>query len=52
MNECIMRKGNLEDKFINFIADMDNCIIIVKGVPPQVCSQCGEVSYIHEAHFN
>lgn len=32
----------------NFIADLGDCIIIVKGVPSQVCSQCGEVSYSHE----
>ena len=48
MSECIMCKGNLVDKETNFIADLDNCIIIVKGVPSQVCSQCGEVSYSHE----
>jgi len=48
MNECIMCKGNLVDRYTNFVADVDNCIIIVKGVPSQVCSQCGEVSYSHE----
>lgn len=48
MNECIMCKGILENKKTNFIADLDNCIIIVKDVPSQVCSQCGEVSYSHE----
>ena len=42
---CFMCKGNLEDKLTNFIADLGNCIIIVKDVPSQVCSQCGEVSY-------
>jgi formylmethanofuran dehydrogenase subunit E len=24
---------------------VENCIIIVKNVPSQVCSQCGETSY-------
>ena len=42
---CFMCKGNLEDKLTNFIADLGNCIIIVKDVPSQVCSQCGEFSY-------
>ena len=46
---CIMCKGNLVDKKTNFIADLGDCIIIVKDVPSQVCSQCGEVSYSHEA---
>ena len=48
MNKCIVCKGNLEDKFTNFIADLGDCIIIVKDVPSQVCSQCGEVSYSHD----
>lgn len=48
MNECIVCKGNLVNKNTNFIADLDGCIIIVKDVPSQVCSQCGEVSYSHE----
>ena len=43
-----MCKGNLEDKLTNFIADLGNCIIIVKDVPSQVCSQCGEVSYSND----
>lgn len=46
--KCFMCKGDLEDKMTNFIADMENCIIIVKGVPSQVCKQCGEVSYSNE----
>ena len=45
---CVMCKGNLEDKLTNFIADLGNCIIIVKDVPSQVCSQCGEVSYSND----
>lgn len=48
MNECIMCKGNLVNRNTNFIADLDGCIIIVKDVPSQACSQCGEVSYSHE----
>ena len=45
---CISCKGDLIDKKTNFIADLGDCIIIVKEVPSQVCSQCGEVSYSHE----
>lgn len=46
--KCIMCKGDLEDKLTNFMVDLGNCIIIVKGVPSRVCSQCGEVSYSHD----
>ena len=45
---CIMCKGDLEEKLTNFMVDLGNCIIIVKGVPSHVCSQCGEVSYSHD----
>ena len=46
--KCFMCKGTLENKLTNFISDMGNCIIIVKDVPSQVCTQCGEVSYSNE----
>ena len=42
---CFMCKGSLEDKPATFLVDVDNCIVIVKNVPSQVCSQCGETSY-------
>lgn len=48
MNNCIVCRGDLEDKKTNFTADLGDCIIIVKDVPSQVCSQCGEVSYNHD----
>ena len=43
--KCFMCKGKLEDKNTTFLIDVGNCIIIVKNVPSQVCTQCGEVSY-------
>lgn len=46
--KCIMCKGELENRTVNFISDLGHCIIIVKNVPAQVCSQCGEVSYNNE----
>jgi len=43
--KCFICKGSLEDKLTTFMVDVDNSIIIVKNVPSQVCSQCGETSY-------
>jgi YgiT-type zinc finger domain-containing protein len=40
-----MCKGQYEDKTTTFMVDLGNCIVIVKNVPSQVCTQCGEVSY-------
>ncbi len=45
---CFMCKGHLVDKLTNFLADLGECIVIVKNVPAQVCTQCGEVSYSNE----
>ena len=42
---CFMCKGSCEDKLTTFLVDVENCIVIVKNVPSQVCSQCGETSY-------
>ena len=40
---CFMRKGNLEEKKVNYVVDLENTIIIIiKGVLEKVCTQCGE----------
>lgn len=39
---CYMCKGNLKIKKVNYVVDLDNTIIIIKGVPAKVCEQCGE----------
>ena len=46
--KCFMCKGTMTDKQTTFMVDVDACIIIVKNVPSQVCSQCGEISYDHD----
>jgi YgiT-type zinc finger domain-containing protein len=40
-----MCKGTMQEAFSNFTANMNGCIIVIKNVPSQVCSQCGEVTY-------
>ncbi|GHU68055.1 hypothetical protein FACS189447_10520 [Spirochaetia bacterium] len=45
---CFMCKGALANNYSTFMADLEQCIIIVKKVPSQVCIQCGEVSYSNE----
>ena len=39
---CFMCKGNLEEKKVNYVVDLEDTIIIIKGVPAKVCTQCGE----------
>jgi YgiT-type zinc finger domain-containing protein len=45
---CFMCKGTTQEKLSNFTVDIDGCIVVVKGVPAHVCSQCGESSYSDE----
>lgn len=46
--KCFLCKGELEDRNTTFMVELENCIIIIKNVPSQVCKQCGEVSYSNE----
>ena len=48
-----MCKGNLEEKKVNYIVDLeDTIIIIIKGVPAKVCTQCGEQYFDDETAEN
>ena len=40
--DCFMCKGEVIEKKVNYMVDLENTIIIVKGVPAKVCTQCGE----------
>lgn len=39
---CFACKGELEKKNVNYVVDLENTIIIIKGVPAMVCKQCNE----------
>ncbi len=43
--QCYMCKGTIENKKTTFTVDLDGSIVVIKNVPSQVCTQCGEVSY-------
>ena len=45
MKQCFFCKGNMEEGFTNYMADVDGHFIIIKNVPCHKCTQCGEVSY-------
>lgn len=47
-----MCKGELEEKKVNYVVDLENTIIIIKGVPAKVCKQCGEQFYDDETSKN
>jgi YgiT-type zinc finger domain-containing protein len=37
-----MCKGDLIEKDVNYVVDLEKTIIIIKSVPARVCVQCGE----------
>ena len=39
---CFRCKGKIEEKKVNYMVDLENTIIIIKGVPAKVCIECGE----------
>lgn len=50
--ECFMCKGDLEKKQVNYVVDLEDTIIIVKGVPAKVCKKCGEQYFDDETAEN
>ena len=49
---CFMCKGDLEEKKVNYVVDLEDTIIIIKGVPARVCTQCGEQYFDDETAEN
>ena len=49
---CFMCKGNLENKKVNYVVDLEDAIIIIKEVPAKVCTQCGEKYFDEETSKN
>lgn len=49
---CFMCKGDLEEKKVNYVVDLEETIIIIKGVPAKVCKQCGEQYFDDEIAEN
>ena len=49
---CFMCKGMLEEKKVNYMVDLENTIIIIKGVPAKVCNQCKEQYFDDETSEN
>jgi YgiT-type zinc finger domain-containing protein len=42
---CFYCKGTLKEHTINDYNDLGSCIIIVRGVPCQKCTQCDEIIF-------
>ena len=49
---CFMCKGELKNEKVNYVVDLKETIIIIKGVPAKVCTQCGEQYFDDETTEN
>lgn len=45
---CFKCKEELEEKKVNYVVDLEDTIIIIKGVPAKVCTKCGEQFFSDE----
>lgn len=50
--DCLKCKGELKENKINYMADLEKTIIIIKGVPATVCGNCGEQYFNDEVSEN
>ena len=49
MKKCFFCKnGSVVHTFTTYMLDFENCIIIVKNVPCEECSECGEKYFSDE----
>lgn len=49
---CFKCEGEVIEKKVNYMVDLENTIIIIKGVPAKVCIQCGEQYFDDETSKN
>ena len=49
---CFKCKGELKEKKINYMVDLESSIIVIKEVPANVCSDCGEKYFDDEIAEN
>lgn len=42
---CFYCKGDMTEATTTYMEDLEKCIVIVKNVPCNKCTQCGEISY-------
>ena len=50
--KCFKCSGDLEEKKVNYVVDLDTTIIIIKNVPAKVCKQCNEQYFDDETSKN
>lgn len=42
---CFYCKGEMQSSTTTHVVNYNDCIIVIKNVPCEECSQCGEIEY-------
>jgi HTH-type transcriptional regulator/antitoxin MqsA len=50
MTECLYCKGELEEKRVSRVQEVEGRWYLIENLPALVCRQCGEVYYTPDAH--
>jgi len=50
--KCFKCDGEVKEKNVNYVVDLEDRIIIIKGVPAKVCTQCNEQYFSDEVSEN
>ncbi len=50
--KCFKCSGELIEKEVNYVVNLEETIIIIKSVPAKVCSECGEQYFDDEISEN
>ncbi len=45
MKKCAICNGKTEHKVVDIPTELEDKFLIIKGVPADVCTQCGEIYY-------
>ena len=43
--KCGICKAEMEDKAFTYTEDLDHGVVVIRHVPPQVCTECGNTWY-------
>ncbi|MBR3505338.1 MAG: type II toxin-antitoxin system MqsA family antitoxin [Clostridia bacterium] len=50
--KCFKCKGEMTEGTTTFVADTDDCCIVVRHVPCMKCGECGEIAYSGKVSAN
>ena len=50
--KCFKCKGDMVESTTTFVADFDDCCVVIRRVPCVKCDECGEIAYSGKVSTN